>query len=61
MRDAKRIKTILDKLKRVWEKQPDTRLGQLLSILPENQRDIFYLEDDELEKMLDELLRQEEK
>jgi uncharacterized protein YihD (DUF1040 family) len=54
MRPTNRIERILEKLKRVWEKQPDTRLGQLISNLPKDDRDIFFIEDEELEKMLDE-------
>jgi uncharacterized protein YihD (DUF1040 family) len=53
MRPTNRIERILEKLKRVWEKQPDTRLGQLISNLPKDDRDIFFIEDEELEKMLD--------
>jgi uncharacterized protein YihD (DUF1040 family) len=54
MRPTNRIERILEKLKRVWEKQPDTRLGQLISNLPKDDRDIFFIEDEELEKMLNE-------
>jgi uncharacterized protein YihD (DUF1040 family) len=61
MRDANRIGPILEKLKKVWEKQPDTRLGQLIYNLPKDERDIFFIEDDELEEMLDEVLREEKK
>ncbi len=54
MRPTNRIERILEKLKRVWEKQPDIRLGQLISNLPKDDRDIFFIEDEELEKMLNE-------
>jgi len=30
MRDPKRIATLLDKIKELWEKVPDWRFGQLL-------------------------------
>jgi hypothetical protein len=54
MRPTNRIERILEKLKRAWEKHPDIRLGQLISNLPKDDRDIFFIEDEELEKMLDE-------
>ncbi|MBX9901383.1 MAG: hypothetical protein K2Y28_11435 [Burkholderiaceae bacterium] len=32
MRDPNRIPVVLDALRRVWERQPDLRLGQLIVI-----------------------------
>jgi hypothetical protein len=61
MRDEKRIPVLLEKLEKVWSKPAnvDLRLGQLLEILAirvRNFNDAFYLEDDELIKLLDEEL-----
>jgi uncharacterized protein YihD (DUF1040 family) len=65
MRDPERIDHILDKLKIVWAKQPDTRLFQLLiNILTIHDLKyrgstsalFYYCEDDVLERVLDEEL-----
>jgi uncharacterized protein YihD (DUF1040 family) len=57
MRPTNRIDSILDKLKELWKKEPDTRLVQLLiNIIGYERGDVFYLEDDELEKLIDEEL-----
>jgi len=55
LRDPERIDRILKKLKEAWKKNTDLRFCQLLSVAaiagcgwPEN--DLFYLEDDDLEK-----------
>jgi uncharacterized protein YihD (DUF1040 family) len=53
MRSVNRIKRILSKLSALWEKEPDTRLGQLLSNLANQKSDLFYLEDEELEAAID--------
>jgi uncharacterized protein YihD (DUF1040 family) len=62
MRPTNRIDSILDKLKELWKKEPDTRLGQLLiNIIGYERGDVFYFEDDELEKLIDkELSKQKE-
>lgn len=54
-RNPDRIPRILEKLGKLWQKYPDMRLGQLL----QNARgaegtELFYLEDDVLEKRIDE-------
>ena len=58
MRDKNRIKPTLEKIEKVWLANPDFRFGQLVMniIRPEdpNQK-IFYIEDDEFLKKLDEL------
>lgn len=54
MRDPTRIKRILALLERLWEQEPDTRLGQLIvnfaydvtTMRPVNQTTIFYAEDE---------------
>lgn len=59
MRDPKRIDRIINKLSIVWQNQSDLRLNQLIeSIIEYNQYkgDIFYLEDDDFEIMLNNLL-----
>lgn len=56
MRDPKRIDEILGELRRVWEQQPDLRLGQLIVIATRPKdpcSEIFYVEGD---KLLDGLL-----
>lgn len=55
MRNPDRIKRILNKIEAIWVNEPDTRLGQMLVNFapPRLQNDIFYFEDDELEKELD--------
>jgi len=45
MRDPKRIPKILKELRKIWEENPDLRLGQLLLNLG---FDFYYLEDDVL-------------
>ena len=49
MRDPARIPVILERLRVVWEKSPDMRLGQLVSIglhWSEWGSDPFYIEDE---------------
>jgi hypothetical protein len=51
MRDPQRINEVLAELKRVWELQPDLRLGQLIVIASHPKEacpDVFYVEDDKL-------------
>ena len=68
MRNPKRIRRILKKLKKVWRKNPGLRFGQLLiniGWLKEESRlndvptysDPFHLEDDLLENILDNELK----
>ncbi len=53
-RESKRISRILKKLNQVWRSLPDLRLGQLLSnLVPDFETHTFFIEDDELEKILD--------
>lgn len=58
MRDHKRIPRILEKLGKVWEKNPDWRLCQLLFNTTQ-QYDSFYYDDDTLEKNFDCLLKED--
>lgn len=62
MRDPKRINTILEKIKIVWESNPDLRLCQLLAIQSHKvhgltNADLFYFEDDKLESTLDDTIK----
>ena len=52
MRDPNRIPIFCYKLAKIWESFPDWRFGQLISNLT-NRKDIFYIEDDELIKQLE--------
>jgi hypothetical protein len=62
MRNPNRIPRILEKLARNWSKYPDLRLGQLLDSLRfvacDRDIDMFYIEDDLIEKELDRRLAQ---
>lgn len=58
MRDKNRIKPTLEKIEKVWLANPDFRFGQLvMSIIKpqEPNQKIFYIEDEEFLKKLDEL------
>ncbi len=51
MRDPKRINSILNKIRRIWKKNPDLRLFQLLgNCFP--AQDNYHVEDEELEQRL---------
>jgi uncharacterized protein YihD (DUF1040 family) len=69
MRNPKRIPIVLEKLKEYWEKNPDLRLGQLISIIsavsPNKAKnddtfmaedegiDVFFMEDEEILSFLE--------
>lgn len=58
MRDPDRIRRMLDKIETEWLRYPDTRLGQLLSIMDsEFGRFPFYREDADLERGLDAFIK----
>jgi len=62
MRDPARIKRILDKLNTLWNANPDQRLGQLIANLSRpyltfRPPDIFNVEDDRWEELLDKKLK----
>ena len=53
MRDVKRIQKTLDMIKEIWLKYPDLRLSQLLeNRKPSNLNDMYYIEDEDLIKLL---------
>jgi len=55
MRDPERIPEILNKLKEIWEKYPDLRLGQLISNMSDRSPwPLFYIEDDEFIERMEE-------
>jgi len=51
MRDPNRIGKILDSIKKIWEKYPDMRLGQLICNVLRDPT-LYYVEDDELVEFL---------
>ena len=52
MRDINRIDLILDRLKTLWKKHPDLRLGQLiLNVLQDPA--LYYVEDEKLIELLE--------
>ncbi len=63
MRNPERIKRICKKLEKLWKKSPDMRLGQLLEnyVFTHGERGdttsirLFFQEDDETEKILEEV------
>ena len=59
MRDPKRIKRILQLVEIVWEDNPDWRLCQLIINALQINSDPFYIEDEEIEKKLIELMRRQ--
>ena len=51
MRDIRRIPEVLEALRRVWEQDPDLRLGQLIVIATRPKvpcTEVFHIEDDKL-------------
>jgi uncharacterized protein YihD (DUF1040 family) len=56
MRDPKRIKRILTIVENIWEKNPDLRLTQLIMNALSMSSDPYYIEDDDLEKALNNML-----
>lgn len=59
VRDPKRILRILNKLRQVWDMKPDQRFCQLFEnyvIGYNNWGMLFYVEDNDLERHLDEII-----
>ena len=64
MRDPKRIASLLLTFAKLWYKFPDLRFGQLvLNIVPARDGDnkLFYMEDDEMLKRIEEFKRKHSK
>ena len=58
MRDVNRIPIFCYALAQLWEHNfPDLRFGQLISILTKD-KDIFYLEEDEILQLLDKKIQE---
>ena len=55
MRDKERINRITKQLNELWHTVPDWRLGQLLVNATNITDDMFFVEDDVIEKRLSEL------
>ena len=53
VRNPKRIGEFCDRLKAAWAAVPDMRFGQLVAILQSAGGDLFYLEDDEILKLIE--------
>ncbi|MGN0115823.1 MAG: hypothetical protein ACI396_10890 [Acutalibacteraceae bacterium] len=55
-RDICRIRTFCEKFATLWERHPDLRFGQIISALQSftdsGKTDIFYVEDDEMLKII---------
>lgn len=53
-RDPDRIDPVLDTIKQIWSRFPDLRLCQLIeNCKPNDLDDMYYIEDDDLIKLLD--------
>lgn len=67
MRDPRRIDRICRKLHLIWDDYPDMRLGQFLENyifghhISHPDGCIFHIEDDIVEKKLDEMIREKQK
>ncbi|MCL9771214.1 DUF1040 family protein [Flavobacterium sp. HXWNR69] len=61
MRDIERIKPLIERLEKLWLKNPDFRLGQLIMGITrtgETNPKLFNMEDDEFLKKLNDLENQ---
>lgn len=60
MRNIDRIDDTLDLIREIWYTYPDLRLCQLLeNVKPSNLKDMYYIEDDTLCKLLERHYRKE--
>ena len=57
MRDPARIDRMIEKLRTYWKQYPDLRLGQIVGNCQRAHADVYYVEDDEVERGLDEALQ----
>lgn len=62
LKDSYRVQRIANKLIKIWSQNNDFRLGQLLINIirpaPANTSELFYLEDEKLEQMLDKYIKE---
>jgi hypothetical protein len=56
VRDPRRIWRIIHRLGTLWERYPDQRLGQLLTNVAPSNADVYQIEDDVWEKMIEEAI-----
>lgn len=63
MRDPQRISIICNNLAELWQQVPDWRFGQLIENLKIHldMSDLFFIEDEELIKKAQELIKQIQK
>lgn len=61
MRDPKRINKCLRKIKEIWSKNPDLRLGQLLINMTPDAKSLYFIEDEDLINLLDNFYKDESK
>ena len=62
VRDVNRIKPFCDEFAKLWANYPDLRFGQIMSNIArytqmEYRKDMFYMEEEELMKVIEERLR----
>lgn len=57
-RDPKRIPEMIHLLQVLWERNPDLRLGQLVSIAAAGPGGVFNTEDDATKRKLEDMLHQ---
>lgn len=59
MRDPKRIKPLLMGIEKQWERFPDWRFGQLIENIKRfyDINDLFYIEDNEMLKLIENFMR----
>jgi len=61
-RDPKRIPKVLEVIREIWEKVPDQRFGQLIYNLTQfseiKEKDVYYIEDDELIRKIKKALKE---
>lgn len=60
MRDPDRIPVILKEIEKVWKRNPDLRLGQLIVDAADTEDNVFYIEDENLLAGLEELYKEYE-
>lgn len=60
MRDPKRINRCLRRIKEVWSKYPDLRLGQLLINITPDARSLYFVEDEDLVDLLEKFYNKED-
>lgn len=58
MRDSARIERILNLIRKIWYNFPDWRLMQTLCNVIKSNSDSFYLEDEDLEVLLQKFIEE---